>query len=361
MPNFCIRTDASLDLGTGHAMRCLTLADGLRAANARVVFVCRTLPGDLCDFIAGNGYEVRRLPAERDGQTVDWQQDAVETMAALAGSEPFDWLIVDHYGLDARWEARLRKSTRQLMAIDDLADRPHDCDLLLDQNYYRNMESRYDGLVADDCRRFLGPDYALLRPEFLHARRRLRQRDGCVRRILILMGGADPQNVTSRVIEAVQMGDYSHIGVDVVIGAANPHRQQVATLCGRQPNFRLHVQAANIAALLAEADLGIGAGGATTWERCALGLPTLSMVLAANQEQTTRDLADAGVIRYLGWAERLTVADLAAAIDEAIRHPDDLAAMGRRALQLMAGFARNDPLPVVAALLGHVAAGAIGA
>lgn len=343
--NALIRVDASVELGTGHVMRCLTLADALRASGISVAFACQALPGNLCDFIASKGYHVGRLvPA------AGWQRDVEQTAATIA-DRSCDWIIVDHYGLDGRWETAMRPYAKRIMAIDDLADRPHRCDVLLDQNYYKAMGSRYDGLVSADCLKLLGPRYALLRPEFREARRLPRAHDGSVRKILVFFGSADARNVTAKAIQALALIKANDVAIDVVIGVINPHRETIERLCREQSNMRLHVQATNMAELMIEADLCIGAGGATMLERCLLGLPTLTVVFAENQEQSTRDIAELGALRYLGWADDLTVEALADAIADAISHPADVAAMSRRAEQIMDGFAVNGKLPVVSALL----------
>ena len=165
-----IRVDSSSQIGSGHVMRCLTLSDNLRERGADVVFVCREHVGHLCGFIEEKGYRVQRLPAPVDVCTgLDWnrhaswlgvsrEQDADETLEVLRGGGPYDWLIVDHYALDQKWEQCLRPMTRWLMVIDDLADRSHDCDLLLDQNYYPDQDRRYESRVPNGCEKLLGPD-----------------------------------------------------------------------------------------------------------------------------------------------------------------------------------------------------------
>jgi len=214
-----VRADASVQIGTGHVMRCLTLADELRGRDAEIVFVCREFAGNLCGYIEEKGYVVHRLPvSDAPDQGVgadlkhaawlgaDWQTDGgqvEEIIKRLAA--PLDWLIVDHYALDERWEEYLRPYVKKIMVIDDLADRAHDCDLLLDQNFYENLESRYDGLVSAWCKKLLGPKYALLRPEFREARKNLRKRDGHVKRIMIFFGGSDPANETTKALEAIRM------------------------------------------------------------------------------------------------------------------------------------------------------------
>jgi len=194
-----IRTDSSVQIGTGHVMRCLTLADELRERGAEIVFVCRDFAGNLCGYTEGNLKHAAWLGA-------DWQTDArqVEEIIKDFNTHP-DWLVVDHYALDERWERYLRSYVKKIMVIDDLADRPHDCDLLLDQNFYENLESRYDGLAPSGCKKLLGPKYALLRPEFREERKNLRKRDGYVKRIMIFFGGSDPTNETTKALEAVRM------------------------------------------------------------------------------------------------------------------------------------------------------------
>ncbi len=306
-----IRTDASVQIGSGHVMRCLTLADALRERGTEVHFVCRKLPGHLGEVLANKHYPVYWLPPpDADATTipahtahsswlgVPWEMDAEQIQNWLATLPEVDWLIVDHYALDQAWESQLRPKVQRIMVIDDLADRPHECDLLLDQNLYEDMEQRYTGLVPQACRLLLGPRYALLRPEFLEARKNLRQRDGTVRRILVFFGGADPSNETAKALRAIQLLDRPDIAVDVVVGSANPHRSAIEALCAELPNTRFYCQVSNMAELMAKADLAIGAGGSVTWERFCLALPSLVISIAKNQLELIETLAKMGQVFY---------------------------------------------------------------
>lgn len=353
-----IRADASVTVGSGHVMRCLALANGLRAAGGDVYFICRDLPGLLGAVILKQGYPVHLLPAPSgaNGGT-GWQEDATRSQAIADELPSLDWLVVDHYELDARWEAAMRASAARIMVIDDLANRRHDCDVLLDQNYHESLEARYDGLVPAGCRKLLGPGFALLRPEFRQERNKLRVRDGSVRRILVCFGGSDPYNLTAKALEAISRVVRPEVFVDVVVGAANPHNDMLASVCRQQPCATLHIQATNMAELTAASDLGIGAGGATTWERCLLGLPTLTVVVADNQERTTHDLSKIGAIRYLGRAENVSVNDIGGAIEWAMSFPAELRAMSARAMQLMDPVMQHDHPPAVLALLHEARAG----
>lgn len=362
-----IRVDAAIWMGTGHVMRCATLARALIAQGCEVLFVCRTLPGDCCDWLESNGFSVCRL-SRCDGLFTDtdpdalayssWlgislSRDAEESAGALADHGPFDWLVVDHYALDAKWEHVMRSYASHILAIDDLADRLHDCDLLLDQNYYKNSKSRYDRLTPRNCRRLLGQEYALLRPEFWASPMRSPavERDGTVNRVLVFLGGTDPGNLTELVLHALVRINRPDILVDVVIGEKNPHRERLVFFVGNSPQMKLHVQVNNLAELITNCDLGIGAGGSTTWERCLLGLPTLTIVLEKNQLRSTLDLAEVGAIYFGGEAGSLTIESLAEKIGFAIAHPEKNLAMAEKSKGLMQAFANYKVLPVVSEVI----------
>lgn len=312
------RTDASLKIGTGHVMRCLTLAQSLREEGAEVAFVCRVHPGNLIgklrkkyfgvhELSLGNAFD-RNLANKKKRLTVedyqDWlgcnQEEDAQATLKVVGKEQYDWLIVDHYGLDERWESQLRPITQKLMVIDDLANRRHECDLLLDQNYFVDATSRYESLIPASALRFLGPEYALLRPEFAATRSQQRSRIREIQRVFVFLGGTDPDNITGLALGALSDPAFLHLEVDVVLGSTNPHREQITTLVSQRPNTQLHIQVSNIAELMAKADLAIGAGGSTTWERLCLRLPSLVVSIAENQRKCMEVLDQKGWIRYLG-------------------------------------------------------------
>lgn len=302
--HFAIRVDASDQIGTGHLMRCLTLADALRVRGAEVHFVSRHMPLHLQQMLRDHGHQFTLLAESNEGLTDELAHarwlgtsqtiDAQATRAALAGRK-WDWLIVDHYALDARWESELRLSCRKIMVIDDLADRMHDCDVLMDQNIYSDMHSRYVGKVPPHCRQLMGPRYALLRPDFALTRQRSMPRDGDVRRILVFFGGVDAANYTGRAIAGLAALQNTALQVDVVIGAVHPKREQLLKDCAAY-GYVCHVQTDRMAELMADADLSIGAGGGATWERCCLGLPTLVLSTAYNQKRQLVDAARAGLV-----------------------------------------------------------------
>lgn len=305
--NIAFRVDASAQIGTGHFMRCLTLAGELKQRDAQIRFVSRHLPEHLCSMLVANGHEFVLLDSIQNDVELDelahapWlgvsqAQDAADTAKALSDGS-WDWLIVDHYALDTRWESLLRQVAKRILAIDDIADRQHDCDILLDQNLYADMETRYIGKVSAHCQLLLGPRYALLRDEFRKLHEQAKPRTGLVKRVLVFFGGMDADNFTGRAIEALSEIDRTGLHVDVVIGAEHPCREQIKTACV-QHGFICHIQTDKMAELMVAADLAIGAGGIATWERCCLGLPTLVFCTADNQQKQVADAAREGLLYF---------------------------------------------------------------
>lgn len=324
--NIVIRTDASITIGTGHVMRCLTLAKQLKRHGVQVTFVCRNLEGNSISYLQSQGLCVATLPS--DETNLHWKLDAEDTIAAIKEMDnEVDLIIVDHYGLDRRWETELRNYAKRIMAIDDLADRLHNCDLLLDQNYYLDMKERYKGLVPNHCVQMLGPNYVLLRDEFLQITNKPRERTGEINNILVFFGGTDPTGETIKTLKAIRELDILQIEINVVVGASNPRCHEIELMCEGMVNTNFYCQVSNMAELMWKADLAIGAGGSTTWERCLVGLPSLTVVLAGNQLELTRTMANQGATIYLGESSELTKKSFHEAIEEIIQNPNYLQTM----------------------------------
>lgn len=309
------RVDASLQIGTGHVMRCLTLAQALKTAGARCRFVCRAHEGHLIEHITGQGFDATALPIGAPdirevlgGPThAAWlgcstSADAQQTLAAFEGQH-IDGLVVDHYALDATWEALVRPRVSHLMVVDDLADRPHRCDMLLDPNLGRHATD-YAACVPPACRILAGPRYALLRPEFAALRGYSLQRRSApeLHQVLITLGGVDRSDATGRVLAALRDGDLPpSCRLTVVMGAHAPWLERVRDLAVQMPwPTEVLVGVADMAQRMADADLSIGAAGGTAWERCCLGVPTLLIVLADNQRPGALALEAAGAAWLLG-------------------------------------------------------------
>ncbi|HSW11250.1 MAG TPA: UDP-2,4-diacetamido-2,4,6-trideoxy-beta-L-altropyranose hydrolase [Solimonas sp.] len=363
MARIVIRVDSSMGIGSGHLMRCLTLATALQDQGHAVCVVCRPLPGHLSRLVEERGLQLRLLPpADGAGWGADaalpahaawlgtsWQLDAEQTVAAIAEA-PVDWLIVDHYALDARWERALRAHARQIMVIDDLADRPHDCDLLLDHNLGGLEAGRYEGLLPPACVKLMGPRYALLRPEFASARAARPQHDGSLHRILLFMGGADPGNESAKALQAFRQIEDSTLAIDLVIGAANPHAASLQALAAADARVSCHYPARDMGELMVAADLAIGAGGVTQIERCVAGLPSLLISVADNQVEGCRLMARRGAAWYAGPSEQVDADTLAAGLRQLAAAPDWLAHMADSARALADGLGTSR---IVAAMAGR--------
>jgi len=316
--NILIRADASTAIGSGHVMRCLTVAHNLSRLGHNIRFWMEPLPGNLIDFVQAVGFAVTQQPLQ------------------------VDILIVDHYGLGFEWERSMRSFARKIVVIDDLANRAHDCDLLLDQNVIANYDSRYDGLVASHCIKLLGPAYLIMRDEFIEARKTVTVRSGEVRRLLVFMGGSDPTGETLKVLDAIEQlqqlaaNGQHHTSIehiDVVVGSSNASKALIEQRCS-ELNLHYYCQINYLSALLAEADFAVGAGGSAMWERCYVGLPSSSTVVAENQAATTDKAAQLGAIIHLGWHEQVnarTYFDLLIKLPELA---DKLIAMSKQGLSI---------------------------
>jgi len=375
MTSVLIRCDASLKIGSGHVMRCRTLARALQARGAEVVFVCRRQPGDRIAQLAEE-FRVLTLPpcpqpqaGSAEGTSLSgravyatWlgcseEQDAADCLAALAAAslDPPTWLVVDHYGLSVAWQrlmqAGLAKSA--VLVIDDLADRRHQPIVLMDANRLDpTAADPYLDLVPEACTTLLGPPYALLDPLYpqlqplLPVRRQLS-------RLLVFFGGVDLANHTAVALEALNHPRLRHLAVDVVLGPGAPHRADLEARVQQLPHTSLHVGLPSLAGLMARADLALGAAGTTSWERACLGLPALVVPVAENQNQGARALEASGVARCVDLqAAADPVEALQRAVLDLLDAPGALQGMSEACLQLGdgRGLAR-----VVTSLLGPVA------
>lgn len=353
-PRVVFRVDAGLAIGSGHVMRSLALAEALRSEGASVAWITRAQAGDLRRPLAARGFEVHALPpadpakrAKEDAGEyerwlgVSWEIDAEESLAALERNEVrADLLVVDHYGIDARWEGVLRRHVTRLAVIDDLGNRPHECDVLI-APAAGGSAARFRRLVPAACRIVSGASHALVASEF--ARQRLdsilrrQERAGVVTRVLVGFGGVDRNDLTSVAVRALRRCRFEG-ELDVVLGDGAPHKEAVAALLHESfPAARLHIAPASMARLMAGADLAVGAAGVTSWERCAMGLPAVVVCAAENQKAVARALAARGAAVVTRLSKSLE-AVLAERIGGLLRDPARVERMGRRAATVCDGL-----------------------
>lgn len=316
------RFDASTTIGGGHAYRCLTLARALADAGWEIAVASRPETFSIVPVAAGFRTILLDGPADKEA-------DAIH---AAAGSA--DLLVVDHYGRDAVFERIARVWARRILVIDDLADRPHDCDFLLDQTHGRQAAD-YLALVPEHCRLLLGAGYALLRPQFAQRRAQAlaRRESGKVEHLLIAMGATDPDDLTGRVQEGISETGLA-ITADVVLSPAAPYLDAVRRRAERMTGVRILTGVDDMAELMTSADLAIGAGGTTSWERCCLGLPTLLVVTAENQRLIAAELERSRAVVVL---RDHTPAAIGASLDTIRRSPETLLEMSRASFAICDG------------------------
>ncbi len=325
MTRVVIRADASASIGSGHVMRCLALAEFLAARGADVVFVSRAPKGNLISETERRGHKVLRLPAGDDAWTAEQDASdfvaALDRLAPLAGGERADWVIVDHYGLGEVWERAVRPLASRVMAIDDLADRPHAVDVLLDQNLVGAFETRYDDLVGAGCLKLLGPRYALLAKNYAALRPQVRRPATIPANILVYFGGADTR-LTMMTAEALTRLPQPFCAT-IVVDDGNDQAQAVQSLAKLDGRIRPVRRLPDLASAMLSSDIFVGASGTTSWERLCLGLPAIVITLATNQVPLAQELARRGFINCLGDAGAATADLIAAALASAVSKPTD--------------------------------------
>jgi UDP-2,4-diacetamido-2,4,6-trideoxy-beta-L-altropyranose hydrolase len=330
-PVIVVRADASAIVGGGHVMRCLALASTLQHLGATCWFAGLADTAAAVPALSQSGHHWLAIDAPGDAASL-------RQALARAGVEACDWLIVDHYGWSNAEEAACRAWATNIMVIDDVADRHHDCDVLLDQTFGR-APADYEGLVPSSATKLLGTAYALLRPEFVVARPdALRRRSlGALKRVLIAMGFTDAPGATSRVLSALLASELS-IKIDVALGATALHISEVEQLVAQGGDrVELHRTSPAMEVLMANADFAFGAAGSTSWERCCLGLPTALMTLADNQKEIAARLSTAFAAIHLGTLEEINSHRVVDTVRDLMRDPKRLTAMSHVAASICDG------------------------
>lgn len=282
------RADGNAAIGSGHLRRCLTLAIELRERGHDCLFVCSHAPQSFNGLVSAAGFTIFELPSAGNFTEAS---DAKLVMEAVASHAPLNVVVVDHYQLGRAWEQALRAFASTVVVIDDLADRHHDCDFLID--VAPGACDRYNALVPELCRKLLGTNFALLRPEFRELRSTRRISHEPLARIFVSFGGVDAANFTALTVAAVRRA-LPNVMINAVVTAMSPHREALERQAADDDSLQIDVDAQNMAELMMASDLAIGAGGSTSWERACLGLPSIVVPVAENQLQTVCALGSLG-------------------------------------------------------------------
>ena len=325
-------------------MRCITLAKAFRTHNLNPTFICKKLSGNIINVIRDNQFPVVEiecidsLDSINDRHTIKLNNqheliDAENTIRLIQDMS-LDLLVVDHYALSSIWEKKINDFVQNIMVIDDLANRPHKCAFLLDQNYHPQPKEKYKGLVNNTCMQLIGPQYAILDESYREFAKLNRLRGMKVKNILVFFGSYDVSGETIKVLDAFLKINTDEIELNIVVGVNNPNKDYIQQKC-LEKNYNFHCQINNMAELIYNADLGIGASGASTWERCILGLPTLTTIVADNQIEVANGLSKIRAINLIGVHQNLSKKDYRARINEAINNHSQRALLSLNAKNIV--------------------------
>jgi len=322
--NVAFRVDSSFHIGSGHVMRCITLANALlKDMSVNILFFCRSYEGNVIDVINYNGFEVIAMvanesPKKNDssyqtwlGATQDTDAEEFITAANKYGINKFDLIVIDHYATSEKWERKVSSITDCIAAIDDLANRRHFCDFLIDQNYFKNYESRYNSLINKETKKLLGPNYTLLREEFSDLQKELPpfEKRFTKKIVTIFFGGTDPDNHSEKSLRGLLAKLGESYNINVILGKSNPNIARLKKYEKQFVQVTVYIQVNNMSQHIGQSLLFVGAIGATTWERCLCGTPGLVSSVAENQIQAAIDLHEITAHYYLGKAENLSEDD----------------------------------------------------
>jgi len=337
------RVDASVVIGTGHVMRCLSLAHYLKTFGWVCHFGCTPITIQISTALVESGFNLIEVP-----------EDPLKQPEVLRQKFPqgISLLVVDHYELTVEFETACRPWARQICVIDDLAQHTHDADILLDQTYARS-EQDYTFLVPDKCLVLTGSCYALLRPEFARSRarslsRRTSNKHG-VKRIFVMVGGTDQFDATSLILDGIEESGID-VFVDIVLGRGSRQLQKIRRRTETMSKTKLFVEPHNLVSLMIEADLAIGAGGMSSWERCCLGLPALTITTAINQLGVNTRLDRAGAVIHIGEYMNLNPSSIKTALCRICEDTDRLYEMSEIAQRMSDG---RGLIRVVISLIGN--------
>ena len=314
MTKIYFRCDSSSDIGSGHVIRCLTLANFLKKKGLFTTFICKETEGNLFDVILKHNHNLVVL--SNSNKKNIWEDDAQEIIDKIKDfNSSKDWMVVDHYFLNKDWETRISSKLYKLFIIDDLCDRPHYGNILLNQNYLPGIRSQYKKILSSKTKILLGPKYALLSPEYKATRKLIKiNKKKKLQRVIIFFGATDHKEQTIKCLSILSKLNLKLLKIDIVIGLANKKKKLIEEITDKIDNATLHVQIPSLCNLMKNADLYLGSGGTTTWERCCLGLPSIVISTSGNQVRQNEYLFNKGVIKYLGKAESVSEENIRTAL-----------------------------------------------
>jgi len=345
-----IRVDAQTKIGAGHLMRCLALAQAWKKQGSRVTFITACENESFKDRISDEGFEL--IPIEKPHPDPDDLSSTLEVLSAMSHqlSATSPWLVLDGYHFTPDYQKTIRENGCRLLVIDDMAHLDHyHANILLNQNIHASsLHYSYDR----DTVKLLGCEYVLLRSEFSKYQDWRREIPAKANKILVTMGGSDLDNVTLKVIRALNNLNDPDLEVKVVAGPANPNINSLENELHLSPfTFHLLRNVHNMSELMAWADVAVSAGGSTCWELAVMGLPATLIVTGDNQKDIVADLNEIGVATGLGWFSELSAINISRALRSLINDKEIRKKMSLLGIELIDG---EGFLRVINAM-GHVA------
>ena len=307
--NLFIRVDGSLEIGTGHIIRCITLATELKKFFNDIVFLTKSITGNLIPIIEENGFKVKILDSNSQiiSEKIDQEHEIaiINDILNYYGNDS-NFLLIDHYEIGKKYESSVEEIFKKIFVIDDLANREHYCHLLIDQNYYENFQKRYEKLVSKKCNTLLGPDYIILRSEFHNFKKINYTQNHYPENILISYGGSDPTNECEKILNAISSLKNKKFNIIVITGINNQNFSRIKKKFGKIPNIKIFQHVNNFSKILSKSELCFGAGGTTTWERLYLDIPSIVTITSSDQKESIEYLSRLGYVINLGLANEVT-------------------------------------------------------
>ena len=313
-PKILFRLDANQVTGTGHFFRCLAIAQVFKSRGLESMFTGDIQGEYLSEILDTNGF--RYLDFSTNANI---ENDAKDLLQILK-KEKITTVIVDDKVLDFKWEGLIRPYVQVLAVIDDRPKRKHNADILISPNLYKVGEKPFEGFVPIDCQVFVGPSSLPLRPEFISFSAD-KDVSKCVNRVGSFFGGADPGNQSGLILELAKLPQYSNLEFDILTGSLNPMNIELFQNAKNVDNVRIRTTVDNMAKFWSEVDVAFGSYGISTWERCALGVPTITSIQNSEQETDAEVLAQADAVIDIGNIETLSIEKLASSLDHLIWHP----------------------------------------
>ena len=342
MQTLLIRADAGREMGTGHVMRCLALAQAWRDKGGHCIFAMAGPVGTI-----GERLRTEKMEIADFATSADMNEDAVQ-LVNLAASKQASWVVVDGYQFPAYYQQKLKEAGLSVLLIDDNGHAGrYLADLVLDQN--ANTDESLYRVREPSTRLLLGPRFALLRSEFKHGPRRVRAINQDGRKVLVTMGGSDPKNVTLRVIQALKPVSSKRLQITVVVGGHNSNGESLERAVSGS-DIVLARNVANMPDLISETDVAVAAAGSTCWELCFLGVPALLVDAAENQDPVAKALARLGVAVHLSGGANVAAEEIITKLEWLLGSVETRKAMSRNGMALVDGRGAER---VVAAMRGR--------